>query len=141
MSIHGGMSTIDSAHRKLCHELLDAIEQGDLAAVDRCYAPEMTMWFNVTGETSTREQNLEALAKGRELQRRRLYNDRHIDTFADGFIARYTCNVVLHDGSTAALWACLVAEVRDGKIVKLSDYLDSSKFRPRRRTPSAEPAS
>jgi len=83
----------------------------------------------------------EALAKGRDIQRRRLYNDRHIDTFADGFLARYTCHVVLHDGSTAALWACLVAEVRDGKIVKLSEYLDSSKFKPRRRAASTEPAS
>ena len=136
------MSTIDARHRKLCHELLDAIEQGDLAAVDRCYAPEMTMWFNVTGETTTREQNLDALTKGRDSQRRRLYNDRHIDTFDDGFLARYTCNVVLHDGSIVALWACLVAVVHDGKIVKLSEYLDSSKFRPRRRrSAAAEPTS
>ena len=68
------------------------------------------MWFNVTGETTSREQNLDALTKGRDSQRRRLYNDRQIDTFDDGFLARYTCNVVLHDGSTVALWACLVAD-------------------------------
>jgi ketosteroid isomerase-like protein len=133
------MSVVDTRHRKLCHDLLDAIEQGDLAGVERCYAPDMTMWFNVTDATSTREQNLEALAKGRDIQRRRLYNDRTIDTFDDGFLARYTCNVVLHDGSTVALWACLVAEVRDGKIVKLFEYLDSSKFTPRRRKPEVEP--
>jgi len=135
------MSTIDTQHRKLCHQLLDAIERGDLDAVDSCYAPEMTMWFNVTGETTAREQNLDALTKGRDSQRRRLYNDRQIDTFDDGFLARYTCNVVLHDGSTVALWACLVANVRDGKIVKLSEYLDSSKFRPRRHKPTEEPSS
>jgi ketosteroid isomerase-like protein len=135
------MSTIDTQHRKLCHQLLDAIERGDLDAVDSCYAPEMTMWFNVTGETTAREQNLDALTKGRDSQRRRLYNDRQIDTFDDGFLARYTCNVVLHDGSTVALWACLVANVRDGKIVKLSEYLDSSKFRPRRHQPTEEPSS
>ena len=135
------MSAIDTRHRKLCHDLLDAIEQGDLAGVERCYAPEMTMWFNVTGATSTCEQNLEALAKGRDIQRRRLYNDRIIDTFDDGFLARYTCNVILHDGSNVALWACLVAEVQDGKIVKLSEYLDSSKFTPRRRKPEMGPTS
>jgi hypothetical protein len=26
------------------------------------------------------------------------------------------------------LWACLVAEVHDGKIVKLMEYLDSGRF-------------
>ena len=55
MTTHGGMSTIDTARRRRCHELLDALGQGDVAGVDRCYAPEMTMWFNVTGETSTRQ--------------------------------------------------------------------------------------
>ena len=58
--------------------------------------------------------------QGAELQRRRLYNDRTIDTFDDGFLARTRATVVaarrVHGG---ALWACLVAQVRDGKIVQL----------------------
>ena len=126
------MTTTDSVHRKLCHDLLDAIEQGDLAAVERCYAPGMTMWNNLSATTSTRDENLAALARGYEIQRRRMYNDRIIDTFDDGFVARYTCHVVLHDGSTVALSSCLVATVRNGEITHLADYMDSSKFRRRK---------
>ena len=125
------MSDIDRLHRQLCHDLLDAIEEGDLDAVARCYAPDMTMWNNLSATTSTREENLAVLAQGYEIQRRRMYNDRLVDTFDDGFLARYTCHVVLHDGSTVALSSCLVATVRDGKITHLADYMDSSKFRPR----------
>jgi ketosteroid isomerase-like protein len=134
------VTTVDTEHRRLCHALFDAIEQGDIAAVEACYAPNMTMWFNVNGEESSREQNLAALASGEGLLRRRTYNDRVISTFGDGFLARYTCNVVTHDGSKVALWACLVAEVREGKIVKLFEYLDSGKFGPHTTRGAAEDA-
>jgi len=122
------MSSIDTEHRRLCHALFDAIEAGDIDAVERCYAPDMTLWFNATGEVMSREDNLAVLAEGRELHRRRTYNDRIVNTFADGFVAQYTVNVVTHKGAEVALSACLVAEVRDGKIAKLFEYLDSGKF-------------
>jgi ketosteroid isomerase-like protein len=123
------MSGVDTEHRRLCHRLFDAIEQGDLVTVGECYAPDMTMWFNVTGETSTREDNLEALRTGASLHRRRTYDDRQIHTFDDGFLVQYTTRVVTHSGAARALSACLVAEVHDGKITKLMEYLDSGKFR------------
>lgn len=128
------MSSVDTEHRRLCHTLFDAIEQGDLPAVEECYAPDMTMWSNITGETSTREQNLAGLATGYGLHRRRTYNDRIINTFDDGFVAQYTTNVVTHNGSRVALSACLVGEVRDGLIVRLFEYLDSGKFTSGRRS-------
>jgi ketosteroid isomerase-like protein len=127
----------DTQIRALCHALFDALERGDVAAVDRCYAPGMTMWFNVTGTEITRDENLDAIGEGKALHRRRTYNDRQIRTFGDGFVAQYTLNITLLDGSTRALWACLVGEVHDGLIVRLDEYLDSGKFRPaeRRATP------
>ena len=122
------MSSTDTEHRRLCHALFDAIEAGDIDAVDRCYAPDMTLWFNATGKEIGREENLEALVKGRDLHRRRTYDDRIINTFDDGFVVQYTVNVVAHNGTKVPLSACLVAEVRDGKITKLFEYLDSGKF-------------
>ena len=121
--------TVDTEHRRLCHALFDALETGDVAGVDACYAPDMTMWINVSGETITREANLEAVDKGRGLHRRRLYNDRNINTFDDGFVVQYTTTVVALDGTKVALSSCLVADTRDGKITKLYEYMDSGKFR------------
>lgn len=121
----------DSAHRRLCHDLFDAIEAGDIDAVSATFAPDMTMWFNVTGAETSRADTLDGLVHGATIQRRRTYNDRQIHTFDDGFVAQYVLNVVLHDGSAATLWACLVATVHDGLIVRLDEYLDSTKFVPR----------
>lgn len=129
------MGAVDSLHRRVCHDLFDALERADVAVVDRLYAPDMTFWFNVTGQTSTRAENLAALAAGAGLHRRRTYDDRIVHTFDDGFLAQYTCRVVTKDGSVAALSACLVATIHDGLIVHLAEYLDSSKFTPRRRKP------
>jgi ketosteroid isomerase-like protein len=123
------VSESDRVNRALCHRLFDAIEANDLAAVADCYAPGMTMWVNLTGEEQTREQNLEALAAGAGVARRRTYDDRRISTFDDGFVVQYTCSVVAHDGTRLALSSCLVAEVRGGRISKLFEYLDSGRFR------------
>ena len=131
------MTATDALHRRVCHELFDALERADVAAVDRLYAPDLTFWFNVTGQETTREENLAALTTGAGLHRRRTYDDRIIHTFDDGFLATYTCRVVTKDGSIAALSACLVATVHDGLIVHMDEYLDSSKFTPRRRKPKA----
>jgi ketosteroid isomerase-like protein len=125
--------SVDTEHRRLCHALLDAIEQGDTQAVDACYAPDMTMWCNFTGQEITREENLEALVRGRDLHRRRTYDDRIVNTFDDGFVAQYTVDVTARDGSHTTLWACLVAEVRNGTITRLFEYLDAGKFSARRR--------
>jgi len=122
------LATTDTEHRALCHALFDAIEGEDLDAMRRCYAPDMVLWFNVTGQEVSGEDTVAAQIEGRKIQRRRTYDDRVINTFDDGFVAQYTCNVVLHDGRSRALSACMVAEVHDGRIVRISEYLDSSKF-------------
>jgi ketosteroid isomerase-like protein len=38
-------------------------------------------------------------------------------------------NVVQHDGRRASLSACVVALCKDGRITRIDEYLDSSKFR------------
>lgn len=122
------MGRIDTEHRALCHALFDAIEAEDEEAMRRCYAPGMTLWFNVTGQEVTGEETIAAQAAGRRFQRRRTYDDRVISTFDDGFVVQYTSNVVLHDGTRRSLWACSVATVHDGLIVHLAEYLDSGKW-------------
>ena len=51
---------------------------------------------------------------------------------------QYTLAGVQHDGHKGALWICIVGLCRDGKITRIDEYMDSSKFaawagRPRRK--------
>jgi len=125
------MGTVDTEHRALCHALFDAIEREDLDGMRACYAPDMVLWFNVTGQESSGEDTIAAQVEGRALLRRRTYDDRTISTFADGFVVQYTLTIVQHDGRRRSLWACAVATVHDGLIVRLDEYLDSARFLPR----------
>jgi ketosteroid isomerase-like protein len=117
------------ANRRVCNELFDALERGDVHTIDRLYAPEMTMWFNVSNAEISREENLAAIRDGVGLHRRRTYDDRQIHTFHDGFVAQYTCRVVAKNGRAVPLAACLVGKVYDGQIVRLDEYIDSARFR------------
>ena len=119
----------DRELRELCTRYFDAVERGDVDAVAELYATDFSFWVNLTGAESSREQNLATLRDGKAVLRRRSYDDRTIDTFETGFVVRYSVNVVAHDGRRSSLWACVVAQCRDGRITHIDEYLDSSKFR------------
>jgi ketosteroid isomerase-like protein len=119
----------DSELRELCQRYFDAVERRDVETVAELYAPGFSFWINLTGAETTREANLQALREGYALHRRRSYEDRRVDTFATGFVARYSVNVVEHSGRRTSLWACVVAQCRDGRITRIDEYLDSGKFR------------
>ena len=124
--------TVDTEHRRLCHALFDALEAGDVAGVDACYAPghdDVDQRHAARPSRARRTSRPSTRAAG--MHRRRLYNDRNINTFDDGFVVQYTTHVVAHNGTEVPLSACLVAEVRDGKISKLFEYLDTTQFRSR----------
>jgi len=123
----------DAALRELCHRYFDAIERRDVQTVAELYAPEFTFWVNLTGAEQSRTENLETLAQGYALHRRRTYDDRTIQTFETGFVVQYSVNVVEHGGRRTSLSACVVARCRDGRITHIDEYLDSIHFRKKAR--------
>jgi ketosteroid isomerase-like protein len=118
----------DGELRDLCHRFFDAIERHDLDEVAAIYAPGFSIWANVTGAEKTSEENIQTLAAGKPRHRRRTYDDRTINTFATGFVVQYSVNIVQHDGEHRSLWACLVAQCKNGQITHIDEYLDSSRF-------------
>ena len=128
----------DAELRALCHRFLDAVERGDVAAIASTYAPNFRLWANVSGTEITAEENLKILRDGAALHRRRTYDDRTINTFEHGFMVQYSVNVVTHAGKRTSLWACLVAQCKDGRIAHIDEYLDSGKFGRPRAAPPAE---
>lgn len=118
----------DTEIRALCHQFLDAIERGDYDRIKQLYHPEFKFWINTSGKEMSAEESLSTLRKGSSVHRRRTYDDRIINTFDGGFLARYSVNVVQHSGQHSSLWAALVAECQHGQILRLDEYLDSGKF-------------
>jgi ketosteroid isomerase-like protein len=118
----------DSSLRALCHRFLDAYENRRVDELAAIYAPDCIVWHNVFGRETSGSDNLAALPAGSAQQRRRSYDDRSIDTFEGGFVVRYTLAGVQHSGHRGALWICIVALCRDGRITRIDEYMDSGKF-------------
>lgn len=118
----------DAEIRALCNRFFDAYQDRRIDELEQLYAPDCVVWHNVFGRETSGRENLEALPKSYAGQRRRSYDDRTIDTFAGGFVIRYTLHGVQHDGHRGALWICIVGLCRDGKITRIDEYMDSGKF-------------
>ena len=114
--------------RELCERFFDAYENKRADVLDELYSDDCIIWHNVFGKDTTREDNI-AWMRVDKGQRRRTYNDRVINVFHDGFVIQYSLNGVMHNGHVGpALWICIVGRVRDGKITRIDEYMDSSKF-------------
>jgi len=118
----------DGEIRELCNRFFDAYQDRRVDELAEIYAPDCIIWHNVFGRETTGADNLAALPKSYEGQRRRTYDDRTINTFAGGFVIQYTLHGVQHDGHRGALWICIVGLCRDGRITRIDEYMDSSKF-------------
>ena len=114
--------------RELCERFFDAYENKRADILDELYSDDCIIWHNVFGKDTTREDNIAGMRVDKG-QRRRTYNDRVINVFHDGFVIQYSLNGVMHNGHVGpALWICIVGKVRDGKITRIDEYMDSSKF-------------
>jgi ketosteroid isomerase-like protein len=118
----------ESEIRELCRRFFDAYQDRRIDELAEIYAPDCVVWHNVFGRETSGEENLAALPESYAMQRRRTYDDRSIDVFEGGFVIRYTLHGVQHDGHRGALWVCIVALCRDGRITRIDEYLDSGKF-------------
>jgi ketosteroid isomerase-like protein len=118
----------DGEIRALCHRFFDALERRDVKTLGELYHDDLAFWFNASGRTSTREESLKAIADGYSRHRRRLYNDRIVNTFNRGFVMQYTLNITHHDGRKTTLFPCVVALCHAGRIVRMDEYIDSGKF-------------
>jgi ketosteroid isomerase-like protein len=114
--------------RELCNRFFDAYQDRRVDVLAEIYSDDCVVWHNVFGREMSGKDNLAALPKSYEGQRRRTYDDRQIDTFEGGFVIRYTLHGVQHSGHRGALWICIVGLCRDGKITRIDEYMDSSKF-------------
>jgi ketosteroid isomerase-like protein len=117
-------------HLALAERLIDAITSGNVEAVREIYAPEATIWHNHDGVAQTVEENLAVLrwVVGRVRDLRYEEIRRHVT--ADGFVQQHVLRGTAPSGHALAIAACLIGTVRDGRIVRLEEYLDPTQFAP-----------
>lgn len=120
------MAMTDADIRTLCNRFFDAYQDGRVAELKEILSDDCLIWTNVFG-LKPRDENLAMLHESQKRQRRRVYNDRQINTFGDGFVVQYTLNITEHSGRKSALQVAVVGLCSQGQITRIDEYIDPSK--------------
>jgi uncharacterized protein len=102
-----------------------AVEAGDVEAIRSIYAPDARIWHNNDRLEQTVDQNLRVLGwVARNLTDRHYRVQRRV-AIPGGFMQQHVleANTV---GGPFSMPACIVCEVKDGRITRLEEYLDSA---------------
>jgi uncharacterized protein len=106
--------------------LFAAIEAGDVGAVREAYDPAVEVRHNTDRAVQGRDENLATLSwVVRNLPGLR-YTDVRRSATDDGFVQRHVLVATNRAGRRIEVPACIVATVRDGRITRLDEYLDSA---------------
>jgi len=109
---------------QLAERVFTAIESGDLAAVDACYADAIVVWGNYDDRERDKASSMRVLEWlcGRMADRH--YEVRRRIVIPGGFLQEHVLCGRAPDGTAVAMPACIVAEVGDGRITRMNEYLD-----------------
>ena len=109
---------------EICKALFAAFTDGDEERVRSLCAPDLQ------AEQNGRPMDLETLLQfSRAVQAVVTdfrYEDAKRSATDTGFVEEHSVRGVLPDGSTLDLAVCVVADVRDGKVCNLREYLDGA---------------
>jgi ketosteroid isomerase-like protein len=103
-----------------------AIEAGDAVAACDCYADDVVVWHNTDRIAGSKADNVATLSNFIRHVPTRRYEDRRVTVFPGGFVQQHVLTGVLSNGKAVDLPACIVCEVKNGKITRLDEYFDSA---------------
>lgn len=124
------MSMTDAELRALCNKFFDAYQNSRVDELDQeVLSKDCIIWTNVYG-AKHRDENLAMLVDSQKRHRRRIYNDKIINTFEGGFVIQYTLNITEHSGRKFPLSVAIVALCSNGRITQMDEYIDPMKSPP-----------
>ena len=113
--------------RAMAQRFFDAIEHGDIAAMQASFAPGAQIWHNTDELIVTPEQTAQTLTGMVTRIKDHKYANRRLATFPGGFVQQHVLEGVrVHDNGPVRLPCAIVCQVADGKITRLDEYFDSA---------------
>ena len=103
-----------------------AIEAGDIAAVREIYAPDAEIWHNTDGIVQSPDDNAKTLTWITANLRDVSYTKIKRSATDDGFVQQHVLVATNRAGNPVEVPACIVTTIRDGRITRLDEYIDSA---------------
>ena len=112
----------------LAARFIDAVAAGDLDTVKAIYAPDAVIWHNNDRRETTVEENLRILGWMAAKVTGKRYDKIRRQETDNGYVQQHVLSGVAPNGKAFEVEACLVVEVRDGRITRLDEYIDSAQI-------------
>lgn len=104
-----------------------ALEAGDIETLRAIYAPDAVIWHNDDLLEQPVEDNLKVLQGLHRAVSGLRYDVIRRAPVQDGVLQEHVLRGALPDGREVALHAAMYLQVRDGRITRIEEYLDSAK--------------
>jgi ketosteroid isomerase-like protein len=118
------------AHLQLAERLFAAITAGNVEAVRDIYAPDAVIWHNNDGVEQSALDNLRVLQWVVANIGNLRYDNVRRQRTETGFMQQHVLRGTAPNGHELNIPACIVCTVRDGRITRLEEYLDSAHVAP-----------
>lgn len=119
-----------ATHLDVAEGFASALLAGDAAALTELFSPEAVLWHNFSGHEDAPASFVPGFVRfGARVQGLRFEDVRRVGT-PTGFVEQHTIAGVTAAGAPVAIRECLIATVRDGRITRLNEYLDSAQLAP-----------
>lgn len=111
----------------IAQRFFDAIEAGDIEAMQANFADEAEIWHNSDELIITPSQTAQILSGMLTRISNPKYTERQLMTFPGGFVQQHILKGMrVHDNNEVRLPCAIICRVKDGKIVRLDEYYDSA---------------
>jgi ketosteroid isomerase-like protein len=119
--------TNENEMNALAERMKRAYEQDDIDAVVACYTPDARIWHNIDGVEQTVQDQVGAMRWLNEKLKNLRQEILTRDFFDGGYVQQYVVHGTLVDGGgTFRMPLCMRVIVRDGRVARLDEYLDSA---------------
>ncbi|GAA3456545.1 nuclear transport factor 2 family protein [Dactylosporangium matsuzakiense] len=110
----------------LAERLVAAIDANDLDALrNEVYTPDIVVWHNDDQHEQRVDENLKVLNWLHRKVADKRYEDVVRHPTPTGYVEQHVLRGTAPNGTELEIHACLVVRVRDGRVARIDEYLDS----------------
>ncbi len=117
-------------HISFATALRERITAGDVDGVDALYHDDAVVWRNIDNRELVKKQMLRVIDFLANQVTGLRYDDVRVRSTDDGYVQQHTLRCTSASGEPVEARACLVVQLRDGKVIRLDEYLDSAAMAP-----------
>jgi ketosteroid isomerase-like protein len=118
---------------KLAKQFSDASKAADVGTADKLLDPDFKFWANYTKQTLGKAEMLGYIGTFFPTLRSVEYRNVRVTPSANGYVLQQVTDTVLGDGSKISdLDVCMVIQVRDGRLLRIDEYLDAAAIAPKK---------